>query len=88
MHASAQLPGEFWTGHTHTQHTGYTHTDSRFNCIFALRSYLEFCLEQVVKDNEVGALITGLDGKYVEPGETQMRLLNADYKCHSRLTAD
>jgi len=30
--------------------------------------YLEFCLEQIVKDNEVGALITGLDGRYVEPG--------------------
>eukprot|EP00983_Pelagomonas_calceolata_P065839 1148766-Pelagomonas_calceolata.AAC.7 len=30
--------------------------------------YLEFCLEQVVKDNEVGALITGLEGRYVEPG--------------------
>ncbi|KAF5828119.1 magnesium protoporphyrin chelatase [Dunaliella salina] len=30
--------------------------------------YLEFCLEQVVKDNEVSALITGLEGRYVEPG--------------------
>jgi magnesium chelatase subunit H len=30
--------------------------------------YLEFCLEQVVKDNELGALVEALDGKYTEPG--------------------
>ena len=30
--------------------------------------YLEFCLEQVVKDNELGALKEALEGKYVEPG--------------------
>ncbi|GMH44205.1 hypothetical protein BSKO_12139 [Bryopsis sp. KO-2023] len=30
--------------------------------------YLQFCLEQVVKDNEVGALVSGLDGTYIEPG--------------------
>lgn len=30
--------------------------------------YLEFCLDQIVKDNEVGALVTGLEGRYVEPG--------------------
>ena len=31
-------------------------------------SYLQFCLEQVVKDNEVGALMTALSGSYTEPG--------------------
>ena len=31
-------------------------------------SYLQFCLEQVVKDNEVGALVTALSGSYTEPG--------------------
>eukprot|EP00199_Chlamydomonas_sp_CCMP681_P000031 CAMPEP_0119108716 /NCGR_PEP_ID=MMETSP1180-20130426/15618_1 /TAXON_ID=3052 ORGANISM="Chlamydomonas cf sp, Strain CCMP681" /NCGR_SAMPLE_ID=MMETSP1180 /ASSEMBLY_ACC=CAM_ASM_000741 /LENGTH=1404 /DNA_ID=CAMNT_0007094367 /DNA_START=16 /DNA_END=4230 /DNA_ORIENTATION=+ len=30
--------------------------------------YIEFCLEQIVKENEVGALIHALEGKYVEPG--------------------
>eukprot|EP00798_Chlamydomonas_sp_ICE-L_P011386 gene11386-12086_t len=30
--------------------------------------YLEFCLTQIVKDNELGALVEGLDGKYVLPG--------------------
>ena len=30
--------------------------------------YLEFCLEQVVKDNELGALEQALKGGYVEPG--------------------
>jgi len=31
-------------------------------------AYLRFCLEQVVKDNEIGALKEALDGKYVLPG--------------------
>jgi len=33
-----------------------------------LFDYLRFCLEQVVKDNEIGALIEALEGKYVIPG--------------------
>jgi len=33
-----------------------------------LFDYLAFCLTQVVKDNELGALSVGLDGRYVEPG--------------------
>ena len=33
-----------------------------------LFNYLQFCLEQVVKDNELGALKQALDGAYVEPG--------------------
>eukprot|EP00204_Picochlorum_oklahomense_P000044 CAMPEP_0118801986 /NCGR_PEP_ID=MMETSP1161-20130426/3453_1 /TAXON_ID=249345 /ORGANISM="Picochlorum oklahomensis, Strain CCMP2329" /LENGTH=1410 /DNA_ID=CAMNT_0006729979 /DNA_START=72 /DNA_END=4304 /DNA_ORIENTATION=+ len=36
--------------------------------IVRLFKYIEFCLEQVVKDNEIGALKEALDGKYVEPG--------------------
>jgi magnesium chelatase subunit H len=31
-------------------------------------NYLEFCLTQIVKDNELGALTEALDGKYVLPG--------------------
>lgn len=34
----------------------------------SLWAYCEFCLKQVVADNEMGALLEGLDGKYIEPG--------------------
>lgn len=30
--------------------------------------YLEFCLEQVVMDNEMGALVNALKGKFIPPG--------------------
>ena len=30
--------------------------------------YCEFCLKQVVADNEMGALLEGLDGKFITPG--------------------
>merc|ERR1711966_557900 len=33
-----------------------------------LFDYLRFCLEQVVKDNELGSLAEALDGEYVLPG--------------------
>ena len=33
-----------------------------------LFDYLRFCLEQIVKDNELGALVEALDGQYVLPG--------------------
>ena len=33
-----------------------------------LFGYLEFCLKQVVADNELGALVDALDGKYILPG--------------------
>ena len=33
-----------------------------------LFEYLRFCLEQIVKDNEIGALKEALEGKYVLPG--------------------
>ncbi|MGF1535758.1 MAG: magnesium chelatase subunit H, partial [Elainellaceae cyanobacterium] len=33
-----------------------------------LFEYLEFCLQQVVADNELGALLQGLEGRYVLPG--------------------
>merc|ERR1711965_925919 len=31
-------------------------------------AYCEFCLKQVVADNEMGALLDGLDGKFITPG--------------------
>jgi magnesium chelatase subunit H len=34
----------------------------------SLFAYLEFCLQQIVMDNEVSAMIRGLAGKYIEPG--------------------
>ncbi|KAJ1452656.1 CobN/Magnesium chelatase-domain-containing protein [Pelagophyceae sp. CCMP2097] len=33
-----------------------------------LFDYLDFCLRQIVADNELGALMTALDGTYIEPG--------------------
>ncbi|MGB3613331.1 MAG: cobaltochelatase subunit CobN, partial [Elainellaceae cyanobacterium] len=33
-----------------------------------LIEFLEFCLKQVVADNELGALLQGLEGRYVLPG--------------------
>lgn len=30
--------------------------------------YIEFCLEQVIKDNEMGALLNALEGRYIPPG--------------------
>jgi magnesium chelatase subunit H len=30
--------------------------------------YLEFCLTQVVQDNELSSLVEALDGKYTQPG--------------------
>merc|ERR1712078_309275 len=40
--------------------------------------YLNFCLLQVVKDNEMGALQTGLRGQYVEPGPGGDPIRNPD----------
>lgn len=36
--------------------------------LVTLFQYIDFCLNQVVKDNELGALKEALEGKYVEPG--------------------
>merc|ERR1719428_908748 len=33
-----------------------------------LFKYCEFCLKQVVADNEMGALLEGLDGNFITPG--------------------
>merc|ERR1719182_662804 len=39
--------------------------DSQITPLF---EYLEFCLKQVVADNEMGALLEGLDGEFILPG--------------------
>ncbi|BAM81565.1 magnesium chelatase subunit H [Cyanidioschyzon merolae strain 10D] len=33
-----------------------------------LFEYLEVCLEQIIKDNELGSLMQALQGRYIEPG--------------------
>ncbi|MEM9448266.1 MAG: magnesium chelatase subunit H [Cyanobacteria bacterium P01_E01_bin.6] len=43
-----------------------------------LFDYLEFCLRQVVADNELGALIQALDGHYVLPGPGGDPIRNPD----------
>eukprot|EP00218_Dolichomastix_sp_CCMP3274_P016391 CAMPEP_0170142762 /NCGR_PEP_ID=MMETSP0033_2-20121228/8402_1 /TAXON_ID=195969 /ORGANISM="Dolichomastix tenuilepis, Strain CCMP3274" /LENGTH=1405 /DNA_ID=CAMNT_0010379135 /DNA_START=15 /DNA_END=4232 /DNA_ORIENTATION=- len=40
--------------------------------------YLGFCLEQVVKDNELGALVEALDGQFVLPGPGGDPIRNPD----------
>ena len=43
-----------------------------------LFEYLEFCLKQVVKDNELGALVEALDGQYISPGPGGDPIRNPD----------
>jgi magnesium chelatase subunit H len=43
-----------------------------------LFDYLEFCLRQVVADNEVGGLLDALDGKYIIPGPGGDPIRNPD----------
>ena len=43
-----------------------------------LMEYLEFCLEQVCADNELGGLLKGLEGEYVLPGPGGDPIRNPD----------
>mmetsp|Transcript_8951 Transcript_8951/g.14855 ORF Transcript_8951/g.14855 Transcript_8951/m.14855 type:complete len:1393 (-) Transcript_8951:191-4369(-) len=43
-----------------------------------LFEYLEFCLKQVVADNEVGGMLNALDGKYIIPGPGGDPIRNPD----------
>jgi len=45
---------------------GYTKVDTEV--IKPLFEYLEFCLQQVCADNELGALLRALEGEYILPG--------------------
>merc|ERR1719198_2072413 len=47
------------------QNEGFEISDEVMAPLF---DYLEFCLRQVVADNELGALVDALDGTYIEPG--------------------
>ena len=55
---------------------GYTKVDPE--PIKPLFEYLEFCLKQIVADNELGALLKGLEGEYVIPGPGGDPIRNPD----------
>ncbi|MBM0741212.1 magnesium chelatase subunit H [Phormidium sp. CLA17] len=55
---------------------GYTAVDSE--PLKPLFEYLQFCLKQVVADNELGALLVGLDGQYIIPGPGGDPIRNPD----------
>ncbi|WP_013322921.1 magnesium chelatase subunit H [Gloeothece verrucosa] len=55
---------------------GYTKVDP--DALKPLFEYLEFCLEQVCADNELGALLKALEGEYVLPGPGGDPIRNPD----------
>lgn len=55
---------------------GYTKVDTA--ALKPLFEYLEFCLQQVCADNELGALLQGLEGEYVLPGPGGDPIRNPD----------
>ncbi|XHX80412.1 MAG: magnesium chelatase subunit H [Stenomitos frigidus ULC029] len=65
---------EPWVEALHT--AGYTKVDAEK--IKPLFDYLEFCLKQIVADNELGALLTALEGEYVIPGPGGDPIRNPD----------
>jgi magnesium chelatase subunit H len=55
---------------------GYPQVDSE--ALKPLFEYLEFCLQQVCADNELGALLQGLEGEYILPGPGGDPIRNPD----------
>lgn len=55
---------------------GYTKVDA--DLLKPLFEYLEFCLEQVCANNELGALLKALEGEYVLPGPGGDPIRNPD----------
>jgi magnesium chelatase subunit H len=55
---------------------GYKQVDAE--AIKPLMDYLEFCLEQVCADNELGGLLQALEGKYILPGPGGDPIRNPD----------
>ncbi|PSM47216.1 magnesium chelatase subunit H [Chroococcidiopsis sp. CCALA 051] len=55
---------------------GYAKVDP--NALKPLFEYLEFCLQQVCADNELGALLRGLEGEYILPGPGGDPIRNPD----------
>ena len=58
------------------QEIGYNQVDSEK--LKPLFNYLEFCLEQVCADNELGSLLMALDGEYIIPGPGGDPIRNPD----------
>ncbi|MCU0568960.1 MAG: magnesium chelatase subunit H [Oculatellaceae cyanobacterium Prado106] len=55
---------------------GYAKVD--LEAIKPLFDYLEFCLKQVIADNELGALLKALEGEYILPGPGGDPIRNPD----------
>ncbi|MBE9036206.1 magnesium chelatase subunit H [aff. Roholtiella sp. LEGE 12411] len=55
---------------------GYPKVDT--TALKPLLEYLEFCLQQVCADNELGALLRGLEGEYILPGPGGDPIRNPD----------
>ncbi|MEH2288325.1 magnesium chelatase subunit H [Nostoc sp.] len=55
---------------------GYPKVDG--TALKPLFEYLEFCLQQVCADNELGALLRGLEGEYILPGPGGDPIRNPD----------
>jgi len=55
---------------------GYANVDKE--AIKPLFEYLEFCLEQVCADNELGSLLRALEGEYIQPGPGGDPIRNPD----------
>ncbi|AUS98941.1 magnesium chelatase subunit H [Nostoc sp. CENA543] len=58
------------------QKAGYPKVDA--SALKPLFEYLEFCLQQVCADNELGALLKGLEGEYILPGPGGDPIRNPD----------
>ncbi len=56
--------------------SGFTNVDTE--ALKPLIEFLQFCLKQVVADNELGALLLGLDGQYIMPGPGGDPIRNPD----------
>jgi len=56
--------------------SGYPKVDTA--ALKPLLEYLEFCLQQVCADNELGALLRGLEGEYILPGPGGDPIRNPD----------
>ncbi|MCV3213990.1 magnesium chelatase subunit H [Plectonema radiosum NIES-515] len=55
---------------------GYSKVDQ--TALKPLFEYLEFCLQQICADNELGALLKGLEGEYILPGPGGDPIRNPD----------
>jgi magnesium chelatase subunit H len=65
---------EPWLASLHER--GYTNVDG--DSLKPLFEFLQFCLKQVVADNELGGLLTGLNGEYINPGPGGDPIRNPD----------